>query len=48
MLDISRLSGGSYPEMEGDGLDPLLGPTKAGDSPRGVKGGFGLDHCSPC
>lgn len=50
MLDISRLSGGTYPEMEGDGLDPLSGPTEAGDSPRGLRYGrdTGMLHCVPC
>jgi len=40
LLDISRLSGGGYPEMEGDGLDPSSRPSRAGDSPKGLSGRF--------
>ena len=43
LLDISRLSGGTYPEMELDGLDPSAPPTRAGDSPRGLG-----DTCGTC
>ena len=43
LLDISRLSGGAYPEMELDGLDPSAPPTRAGDSPRGLG-----DTCGTC
>lgn len=46
LLDISRLSMGTYPDMEADGLDPLQGPTRAGDSPRGLPGGSKV--CGTC
>jgi palmitoyltransferase len=45
LLDISRLSGGSYPEMMHDGLDPGAEPTRAGDSPRGMPPG---NTCAKC
>jgi len=44
LLDSSRASGGTYPDMELDGLDPSDGPSIAGDSPRGLNGGT----CGPC
>ena len=44
MLDSSRVSGGTYPDMELDGLDPLDAVTLAGDSPRGLDG----RTCGPC
>ena len=45
LLDISRLSGGTYPEMQSDGLDPAGEPTRAGDSPRGMPPG---NTCAKC
>ena len=45
LLDISRLSGGTYPEMRSDGLDPAGEPTRAGDSPRGMPPG---NTCAKC
>ena len=44
LLDSSRVSGGTYPDMELDGLDPLDAVTLAGDSPRGLDG----RTCGPC
>ena len=45
LLDSSRLSGGTYPDMELDGLDPAAGYTVAGESPRGTTYGA---RCGPC
>ena len=45
LLDSSRVSGGSYPDMELDGLDPSDGPSIAGDSPRAL---HKMNLCGPC
>ena len=45
LLDSSRLSGGTYPDMELDGLDPNADVTVAGESPRGAADGA---RCGPC
>ena len=42
LLDSSRLSGGTYPDMELDGLDPNAEVTVAGESPRGVADSAGM------
>jgi palmitoyltransferase len=45
LLDSSRLSGGTYPDMELDGLDPNAEVTVAGESPRGAADSA---RCGPC
>jgi palmitoyltransferase len=44
LLDSSRLSGGTYPDMELDGLDPNAEYSVAGQSPRGLDNA----RCGPC
>jgi palmitoyltransferase len=44
LLDSSRLSGGTYPDMQADGLDPTEGYSRAGESPRGLD----ESKCRPC
>eukprot|EP00982_Pelagococcus_subviridis_P009514 30928-Pelagococcus_subviridis.AAC.9 len=50
LLDVSRLSGGSYPRMVEDGLDPIAPVSVAGDPPRGSRGDDGeeLAACGLC
>tara|TARA_B100001540_G_scaffold304229_1_gene313715 strand:- start:437 stop:1507 length:1071 start_codon:yes stop_codon:yes gene_type:complete len=45
LLDISRVSGGTYPDMESDGLDRDAGPTVGGQESTGLDGGGTCGTC---
>jgi palmitoyltransferase len=45
LLDISRVSGGTYPDMESDGLDRDAGPSVGGQESTGLDGGGTCGTC---
>ena len=45
LLDISRVSGGTYPDMESDGLDRDAGPTVGGQESTGLDRGGTCGTC---